>query len=268
MIERILKAFNKNLPLEQRSTIWDWCLDHSNKVEINESNLENMANTNLCFGFFGGTQEVNTDQSTEDRATETMLRLLETLLGFNIHLPQFTGGRRVLKTTRGIVTDRHLHYLWILKRIIQLCPDKDSAIIEIGAGLGLLGYYLDKAGYKDYTSIDLATPGACQSYFLSKNLPERNIILSGDDIDDRESLKLLHSTDFKNMPKDRFDIMINIDSLPEMIPNEIIKYVSSDCAKLLLSINTSDVVSPYRKKLYSIPFRLRDNYFEELFVYE
>jgi hypothetical protein len=274
MIDRILKVFNKNLPLESRSDIWDLCYDYSSKVEITEANLENMANTNLCFGFFGGTQEVNTDKSTEDRATKTIIRLLESLLGFKIDLPQFIGGRRVLMTPEGIITDRHLHYLWILKRIIELCPDRNNGIIEIGAGLGLLGYFLDKAGYKDYTSIDLAYPGVCQSYFLHKNLPERNIILSGEKknpFDDKDSLKLLHSTDFINMPKDRFIIMINIDSLPEMISDEAIKYISSDCASLLLSINqednikVSDLCKPYRSLIYREQFHLRDGYFEELY---
>jgi hypothetical protein len=63
---------------------------------------------------------------------------------------------------------------------MELCPDKNSSIIEIGAGFGVLGYYLDKAGYHDYTIIDIARTNACQTYFLSKNLLDRNIILSGD----------------------------------------------------------------------------------------
>jgi hypothetical protein len=270
MIERIIRVFEKNLPLDNRSDIWNWCLDHSSKVDVNEENLENMANTNLCYGFFGGTQDVNTDAETTDRATETALRMIEELLGFKVSLPQFTGGRRVLMTPRGIITDRHLHYLWILKRIINLFPDRNSSIIEIGAGLGILGYYLSEAGYKDYTSVDLATPSACQSYFLAKNLPYRDIILSGDKDDPfsfewRESIKLLHASDFHHIEKDRFSIMINIDSLPEMVPTEVEKYTSDDCAKLLLSINTRDVVVPYRTRVYRVPFYLRDGYYEELF---
>jgi hypothetical protein len=256
---------------------------------MTEQNLDNMADNNLCFGFFGGSYIGNDEESHRQRALYSIKKLAEALgakedfndienkLGFKLDMPSFIGGRKVLYTDWGIITDRHVHYLWVLKKIIDLFPDRNTRIIEIGAGLGLLGYFLDRAGYKDYTSIDLAYPSACQSYFLHKNLPDREIILSGEKINPfryayKNSLKLLHSTDFKNV-KGRWDIMINMDSLPEMKIEEATKYIDSD-APLLLSINREnynfkvcDIIKPYRQQLYRKPFTLRNDseYFEELY---
>jgi hypothetical protein len=288
-IDKITEVLKTNLPLENRELEWDLCFNYSSKWAITQAHLDNMANTNLCYGFFGGTQDVNTDESHVGRAEYSFRKLAEALgthpdfesiekkLGFKIELPSFIGGRRVVMTDRGILTDRHCHYLWVLKRIRELCPDKNSRIIEIGSGLGLLGYFLDRAGYKDYTSIDLAYPSLCQSYFLYKNLPDRRMLLSGDNTKPFRSaysshLKLLHSSDFKNV-KDRWDIMVNMDSLPEMTLGEAGKYICSE-VPLLLSINresynlkVEDIAIPFRNRLYRHPFTLRNDseYFEELY---
>lgn len=289
MIERILKAFNKNLPIENREATWDWCLSYNKSVPITEESLNNMADNNLCFGFFGGSYIGNDEISHRDRARYSIKKLAEALgakedfndiedkLGFKLDMPSFIGGRKVLQTDWGIITDRHVHYLWVMKQIIDLFPDRNTSIIEIGAGLGLLGYFLDRAGYRDYTSIDLAYPSACQTYFLYKNLPDRDIILSGEKENPflakyKNSLKLLHSIDFRNI-KGHWDIMINMDSLPEMKIEEAIKYIDSD-VPILLSINrenynfrVTDMAQKYRKQLYRKPFTLRNDsqYFEELY---
>ncbi len=291
MIERILKAFNKNLPIENRGSTWDWRLSFSSTVPITEENLNNMGDNNLCFGFLSGSYAANDDKSHAERAIYSFKKLAEALgtindfqsieeaIGFKIKLPKFIGGRKVLQTDRGILSDRHCHYLWVMKRIIELCPDRNSSIIEIGAGIGLLGYFLDCAGYRDYTSIDLAYASVCQTYFLHKNLPERDIILSGDkenpfDLCYKNSLKLLHSTDFNNIAKYRFAIMINMDGLTEMEIEEANKYISSDCAPLLLSINRednpfkiTDISKPFRNQIYRQSFLLRNDgsYIEEIY---
>ncbi len=288
MINRLINILNRNLPLENREATWNWCLAYNNSIDITESTLENMADNNLCFGFFGGLYIGNDEASHKARAIFSIQKLavelgvdndlesIEKELGFKINLPDFIGGRKVLQTERGIISDRHCHYLWVMKQIIDRFPDRKTRIIEVGAGLGLLGYFLDRAGYKDYTTIDLAYANLCQSYFLYKNLPDRDLILSGEkenpfDLKYKDSLKLLHSTDFRDI--DRWDIMINMDSLPEMNIEEAIKYISSS-VPLLLSINrenynfhVTDLAQKYRKQLYRKSFILRDDsqYFEELY---
>lgn len=307
IIHRIIPILQTNTKCETRSDIWNWCSGYSSKVEINKENLENRANTNLVFGFFGGTSlEINrmaiiklaqalgvmglnnpeggveggicrVNINYVKLTDSALLQKIEEAIGFKIQLPSFIGGRKTSATDYGIITDRHCHYLWILKRIIELFPDRKSSIVEIGAGLGILGYYLDKAGYKDYTTIDLAHTNACQTYFLARNLPDRDLILSGEkgnpfDFAYKDSLKVLHSLDFENIKKNRFDIMINIDGLTEMKLEEATKYMQSDCASVILSINHEvnsyrviDIHKPNRMLKYRYPFWLRDGYVEELY---
>lgn len=308
IVKRIQGIVFKNYAIESRDVVWEWCLSYSSKIEINRDNLENMAKNNLVWGFFGNLGSRKFDEIIHGLAkgvgacgienpgdngqrlfpkknilnltNSDILERIERKIGFKINLPSFIGNRDVdmFETKYGIITDRHCYYLWVLKKIIELCPDRNSSIIEIGAGLGILGYYLDKAGYKDYTIIDLAYTNACQTYFLARNLPERNIIISGDvedpfDKRHRDSLKILHSTDFKNVPKNRFSIMVNTDSLPEMKIEESTKYIKSNCAPMLLSINhevndysVNEITNPYYSLKYRYPFWLRDGYVEELYV--
>lgn len=300
IIERIIPVFEKNYPLETRDAIWNFCMSLIKGCEINEANLENMCATPLTAGFVGtggggkiillaealglfkiantetgagGTASVNT------LSIDQILDKIQTLLPFPINFPPFHGNNaQGLPTKYGVTSNRHIFYLWAVKRIMELCPDRNSSIVEVGAGFGMLGYYLDRAGYRDYTTIDLALINACQTYFLAKNLPKRNIIVSGDvanpfDLEHHDSLKLLHSTDFKDVPKGRFSIMVNMDGLTEYGPVEASKYAQSDCAPILFSINCEsnpyrvfDIAQPHRKLKYRYQFWLRPGYVEELYV--
>lgn len=302
MLDRILTAFNKNFPTEERSEMWNWVHSHSGQVELTEANLNNMGQNNLCFGFFTGTAAGDTNTAIIDLAkalgvcglqnpengyqlfprtningltTSQVLDRIQEALPFEISLPKFIGGRDAITTKYGFITERHVHYLWVMKRIIELCPDRNSRIIEIGAGLGILGYYLDRAGYKDYTIIDLALTNVCQAWFLKRNLPGREFILSGDGsevvYDFEEAFKINHASDFDWISRAKFDLMINIDGLTEMNIEAAKKYANSDCAKMFLSINhevnefrVCEIVSE-KKRLYRYPFWLRAGYVEECY---
>jgi hypothetical protein len=311
MIDRIKEVLNTNLPKETRSEIWEWCFSHISQVPFTEENLENMSNTELVWGIYGGYSGNEGSEHLNRKALYTLatalgiygvqnpegganlkplvnndlvsdselLKRIEKKIGFKIDLPKFTGGSHALETDYGIISDRHCHYLWILKRIIDLFPvrsDRQISVIEIGAGMGFLGYYLNKIGYCDYTIIDLAYSNALQTYFYHKNLPNRKLVLSGDvenpfDKKYKAAIKILHASDFEKVPAGRFDIMINIDGMTEMNLPDAFKYVNSDCAKLFLSINheMNDYrvidICKTRNLKYRYPFWLRDGYTEELY---
>lgn len=307
IVERMLPVFYKNIHLNEKGMIWNACKQHAETVELTVENFENMAQTDLIWGFFGGTQSreirptiikfaqavgiVGIENPGDDgvrcypkvgiahKTYSAILQEIEKKLGFQISLPEFIGNGDGLKTTYGVITDRHCYYLWVMKRIIELCPDRSSRIIEIGAGIGLLGYYLDKAGYNDYTIVDLAYTNLCQTYFLNRNLPDRDIIISGEEEDPfnvthKESLKILHSRDFKNIGENKFDIIINMDGLVEMNGEHATAYFVSNCAPLFLSINHEvnefrvcdlDANETYRKRDYRHLFWLREGYVEELY---
>jgi hypothetical protein len=314
MIDKITNVLNRNLPKETRSEIWEWCFSHVSQVPITKENLENMSKTELVWGIYGGysgnqgSELLNSIAvaklaqglgilglqnpegganpcplvNVEKQNDSQLLARIEKVIGFKINLPPFVGGNELSKTDYGVISDRHCAYLWVLKKILDLLPNKTSSntqvkVIEIGAGMGFLGYFLDKAGCFDYTIIDLAYTNALQTYFLHKNLPNRELILSGDvqnpfDNKYRSAIKILHASDFVNVPTGRFDIMINVDSLTEIPLPEAHVYANSDCAKYLLSINHEmnnhrvvEICKPTRLLKYRYPFWIRDGYVEELY---
>jgi len=300
IIERILSVFQKNYPNETRDVIWNCIMAMSAKTELTESNLENMCQTPLVSGFGGGegrgeiiklaealgisgisnpeNSHVPSATNVEGLNADQILDRIQAVLPFPIIFPPFSGNcKQGLPTKYGVTANRHIFYLWILNRIIELCPDRNSSIVEIGAGFGVLGYYLDRVGYHDYTTIDLALINACQTYFLSRNLQERRLILSGEvenpfDLEHKDAIKLLHATDFAGIPTNRFSLMVNMDGLTEMGIEQAQKYVQHDCAPMLLSINHE--VNAYRvcdlkqsrNRKYRYLFWLRDGYVEELYV--
>lgn len=307
LMGRILSVFRKNSLIEVRDSVWNQCVSISNQTTLTEENLKNMCQTHLVTGFGGGLgmkqvkamaealgicgisnpennayhgRYVPPPCNVDDLSADDILDRIQTQFPANIHFPPFTGNclQGVHTQRHGTLTDRYMQYLWVFKLILELCPDRDSPIIEIGAGFGVLGYYLHGMGYRDYTVIDLSLTNACQTYFLSQNLPDRKLILSGDvpdpfDIRHRDAIKLLHSTDFHDVPAGRFALMVNMDGLTEMGIAEATKYVEHDCASMLLSINhevnpyrVCDLKQPARKRQYRYPFWLREGYVEELYV--
>ncbi|MDD5006563.1 MAG: putative sugar O-methyltransferase [Candidatus Omnitrophica bacterium] len=308
IVTRILAVLKRNSENENPGEMWNWIKSQSAEVEINAKSLEDMANNKLIFGFFGititpddreallklaeavgvrGLQNpegavnakpiVNIDLDEPWCHTSELMRRIQNEMKISFPMPIFQGNKNEgLHTHFGLITARHCYYLLLLKRIIDTFPDRNTRIIEIGAGLGLLGYFLDRVGYKDYTIIDLARVNACQAYFLARNLPEREIVFSGDkdpfDKIYKDCLKVLHVSDFEKVPKGRFDLMVNMDSLTEMSKDEAVNYMKSDCAELFLSVNHEqnsfrviDIHKPYRKLVYRFPFWARPGYVEELY---
>lgn len=306
VLDRILPVFHRNYPGEHRDDVWNFCMSKASAVQLSEANLENMCGTDLVSGFGGGggkeeivrlaealgvcgitNPETNAYYgrytaprcNVDGLSPDAVMDKIQTAFPFPIQFPPFSGNcLQGTQTKYGVTSNRHIFYLWVAKRILELCPNRASGIVEVGAGFGVLGYYLDRLGYRDYTTIDLALINACQTYFLYKNLPGRNFILSGDvpnpfDLQHRDSIKLLHSGDFQNVPKNRFSIMVNMDGLTEYGIADAEKYVQSDCAPMLLSINHE--VNPFRVcelpqdrriRKYRNLFWLRPGYVEELYV--
>jgi len=314
MIERILRALKLNEEKKSMGALWDMMTVTSKNTVINVESLDNMCMNGLTMGFMGygiipyldrretlikmtnalgiygiKNPEGNLPQTSPNyqnhitsvpnpshHSNNDLLRLIEQEIGFNISFPPFIGGRTETTSHHyGVYSNRHIDYLWVIKRIMELCPDRNSRILEIGAGIGLLGYYLSKNGYNDYTLIDIARTNVCQAYFLYKNLPERDITLSHEvenpfDEIYNHNIRVLHTTDFSKVPKDRYDLMVNIDGLTEFPIESATNYVNSNCVNMLLSINHE--ANPFRvtkicqkKLLYRYPYWLRDGYVEELY---
>lgn len=306
VFERLLYVFHANKNKDFLDVVWDTVMKKSMSVELNRQNLDNMSETDLVegFGFGDGIGQlvllaeatgvsgitnpennafhntrIPSRRNVDGLGADDILDQIQNVLPFDIRFPEFHGGsKRSTKTKFGMFGDRHIHYLWLVKKVLELCPERSSRIIEVGAGFGVLGYYLSKAGYYDYTTIDLSLINAIQTYYLHQNLPDRDIIMSGEvkdpfDMKFREAIKLLHCTDFDSVPSGRFDLMVNMDGLTEYGVEQATKYVQSDCAKMLLSINHEvhpyricEIPQPKRKMAYRYLFWTRPGYVEELYV--
>jgi len=307
LLGRIQEIHRRNSFGEVRDVIWNTCMERSKNTELTEANLLSMCQTPFVTGFGGGGgapevkmlaealgvcgisnpendahhgAKIPPPCNLEGLTADDILDRIQAVFPAFIHFPPYTGGCvQGLHTARfGTLTNRYVQYLWVLKRILELCPKSTCPIIEIGAGFGVLGYFLHGLGYRDYTVIDLSLINACQTYFLTQNLPGRKLILSGEvsdpfDLRYQDAIKLLHATDFRDVPANRFAIMINMDGLTEYGLQQATRYVQSDCAPLLLSINhevnpyrVCDIPQPLRRRAYRYPFWLRPGYVEELYV--
>lgn len=306
ILDRILNAYSRNEGRENPSPMWDYCVRESKKLNLTIENLENMGNNELVTGFFWDRQPedhvallrlaeaigvrgiqnpegaVNPEPKCNEKKifADDLFRMIKKAVGIDFKMPEFDGNKdNMLHIGENeYLYSRYCYYLLLLKRILDQFPDRRTSIVEIGAGIGLLGYFLDSCGYKDYTIIDLARINAIQAYFLHKNLPERQIVLSGELEHPflkqySDTIRILHVSDYAEVPIGRYDLMVNMDGLTEMNIEDAKGYLNSDCACHVLSVNHEQndfrVIEIYDPELrilkYRYPFHARAGYVEEMY---
>ncbi len=308
MFDRLIRAYHRfsQVGLKESPTpMWEFCVRESKKTELTVENLDNFGNNSLNTGFFWASRTPDTAialrllaealgiraiqnpegavnpepiVNKEQRFASDVFTDIKDKLCRNFKMPVFYGNQNeALHVGDEWITARHCYYLMLLQRILEQFPSRKTSIIEIGAGAGILGYFLDQCGYKDYTIIDLARTNAVQAYFLSKNLPGREIILSGE-VDQpfsskyQDCIKILHVSDFAEVPIYKFDLMVNMDGLTEMPIEDAKGYFKSLCAYHFLSVNHEQndfrVIEIYRPDYilkYRYPFHPRPGYVEEMY---
>ncbi|HEX3502343.1 MAG TPA: hypothetical protein VHU22_03000 [Xanthobacteraceae bacterium] len=119
--------------------------------------------------------------------------------------------------------------------LLAACPERSA--IEIGPGMGRTAYFTFTAGVTDYTTIDLPLGVVAQACFLGRTLGPDNLWFANE----AESLaanriKLLFAG---ALPRRRFSVAINVDSLPEFFLPEAFACARwlSKHADAFLSIN-------------------------------
>ncbi len=150
---------------------------------------------------------------------DELLDLLEDKLGLKIKFPAFKDKLFTIQTKRGDFTFRDMTYLYFAIKIKEMFPKKENIrVCEIGGGMGYLAYYLNMLGVKDVTIVDIPTTSNTSAWFLMKSLPKRKFLFETDkDIfADTESIKLITPETFMKAPENRFDVVINSDSFPEI----------------------------------------------------
>jgi hypothetical protein len=217
---------------------------------------------------------------------DSLLERIEAKLQREISAPRFHGGLFGITTRRGVFTERSLMAIYVALRIRELLHEvRSPSICEIGGGVGYVAYYCNWLGLTDYTIVDLPTVSAVQAYFLSQNLGGADrIALSGEPGGRPDRVELISGADF-SCGTHKFDLIVNVDSFPEMSGPIVRGYLDRDHSRFryLLSINqeamaqrsvphdrqerVGDVVDEIGgfRRLYRFPFWMRPGYVEEVY---
>jgi putative sugar O-methyltransferase len=120
-----------------------------------------------------------------------------------------------LVSSRGIVSFRVPQALYQAWRIAQLLKGVDKPrVLEIGGGLGRTAFYARQFGIRDYTIIDIPVSSLAQGYFLGRTLGEEQVSLFGETAG-AEQVKIMPPGFFLD-GTDRYDLVVNVDSLTEI----------------------------------------------------
>jgi len=169
-----------------------------------------------------------------------LLRKIQSKVDFDITAPPFYGGNIGIKTDFGIHTMRTLMSIYITHSIKKEIPI-DSKICEIGGGSGLQTYYLYKAGFRNISIVDLPIANLCQGYFLKRNIHDIPVFLNNQFSKTirEKSIELLSPENFYLADSSKWDVIINIDSIPEMPFKVGEKYINHifNTNKFFISIN-------------------------------
>ena len=141
-----------------------------------------------------------------------------------------------LKTSRGVASYRAVQALYQAYRVAELVRDRPNArVIEIGGGLGRTAFYAHQFGLRDYTLIDLPMTNVAQAYFLGRVLGADAICLCGEN---RPGIRIQPPAVFLDAA-DRYDLVVNVDALPEMAADTATAYCQAIKARadIFLSIN-------------------------------
>jgi hypothetical protein len=203
---------------------------------------------------------------------DAMFAALDKSFGGRFDFPNPFPGEIGLSTSRGVASYRALQAVYQAGRIVDLLTGGDAPrVLEVGAGLGRTAYYAWQFGIRDYTIIDIPISAVAQANFLGRTVGEQHIQLYGET--KAAGIRILPPAAFLNVD-DRYDLIINVDSLTEMNPATAYRYVKEieKRSSVFWSVNheensfkVSDLFSPrIANEVVRTPYCMRIGYVEEL----
>lgn len=198
-------------------------------------------------------------------SVEDYFSAIEDRLGIDLDFPNFYPREKGIRSRRGIVSYRPLQAIYQAYRLKSLGARK---VMEIGAGLGRTAYYAHRMGIRDYTIVDIPMSNVAQTHFLSRALGADQVSITGED---RRAIRVAGPS-FVEGCEERFDVVLNVDSLSEMDPAVAAAYVAfaRKAASTLVSINREWAEQPRIADLVKdapvlrMPYWMRDGYVEEI----
>lgn len=208
---------------------------------------------------------------------DTIVQEIEKRLGFSLTFPNPYPNECGVATSKGIVSYRVPQAIYQAVHIKKLLGNiKNPRVLELGAGLGRTAYYARQLGIMDYTIVDLPFSLISSGYFLGRNLGEENMHYFGEaDANSQNKIKILPPQAFLE-GSEKYDLIINADSLTEMDENNALKYWNKikESTKVFLSINheinpftVRNLTDQSQSKVERYPYWLRRGYVEEVITF-
>jgi hypothetical protein len=169
---------------------------------------------------------------------------IEHEIGLPVGMPPIFSGLFALESRSRPIHLRSVmaaYAIWTLRHAMVSLAGKaprELHVAEIGAGIGFTAFAAHHAGIGRYAIYDLPDVNVAQGYFLLKALPHAAIRLSGETNPDA-TIAVLHGASFHDTAQAACDLVLNIDSLPEIDPIEAQRYLATAATRApwLLSIN-------------------------------
>ena len=213
---------------------------------------------------------------------DAVFAAIEQAIGVDLSPPQQNGRLFGLKLSKGVYSDRHfdgIYGAWRARTIMEASGTRAGAMLEIGGGGGHLAYYARKLGFQRTAIIDLPQAIIAQYFMLASEFGADVVKINEQSA---FGVDLMTSEHDLASSFEGFDIVVNVDSFPEMPRNVAARYVNMMPAGVhLLSVNQESQVAngegvQNRVKdlatasglvtLARFPAWLRTGYVEELFV--
>lgn len=152
----------------------------------------------------------NPEQPTgQDIDPVGLVRSLEESLKYELDYPGAIGMRGA------IIADRFIPCKLLNVALVNAMFPLFGNVLEIGPGIGMLGYLIHTLRLGVYHTMDLPVSSVIHAYALKTAFPDAQIWMNGES--DKEYLRadiLIHGLNF--WTEDQMDFVVNQDSLPEM----------------------------------------------------
>ena len=176
------------------------------------------------------------------RSPAELVQRISERLGTDIAPPDVDGGLLKIDTGRGLVHERDANAIYTAHLLRRTAPGPAARICEIGGGSGRVAYWSHRLGLRDYTVVDLPHVNVVQGYYALKSLPADEVWLYGERAPKAGAplLRFMPAHAIGELDGERFDLVLNQDSFPEMSEstvNEYLEWIAGCCDGSLLSIN-------------------------------
>lgn len=171
-----------------------------------------------------------------------------------VGFPVYQGGLIGIKTIAGIVDERQLSSLYIALKIHEKFRDnKQAKICDLGAGNGLVLFWLYQLGYQNLYAVDLPHVSLLQVYNLSTHFGMSQVKFGHESTN--APITILSMDQYFNYD---YDLVVNSDSLPEIDYTWASKYLQhiNEHSKFFFSINQETMF----KNQINVQHAINENY--------